>query len=1232
MSEVSSGNVTTYRNATRTWVDPVLNLEPLDELATADVDTVPTYPITQIAVTNTSADWGDVVENMLFRIEQSDGTIVAWGVTRFDATASLFYPDVKSDGDFGYATNEGLTIAATDSIRVYKNRHIWAMISRVASNGVQYKRWNQVYAGEGRRPPPVVIMGADQQSYVDTGTSRATFAFDASDSYDWLQGTGGIKSFAYTLPAGAAVTGGAVNTDSVTFTITAGIHLVELLVTANNGATATGVRTVYANDLSGNLPFGETFAIQAIGSDITDINGWEAQFTVLGDASATLFPGQKCHWFVPVYYDGSRLTANNAFNDIFVGYLTDIRVQANDRGVLSTTLTFKSPLKVCQLLPSATQFIEEDATPNTWQQVAPGLSDPAYAAYYVLKFHTTVTDNHDFLHETAIRDLRRRVFGFPADNINAHLALAGILMVGDVGCRGDGTITLTQNPSLQDDTDRDARDEKFIWEDTDQRDRFVVSPRIRPEIAYLILAGVSYSGNPNIPMRKYASKAPGRAQAQGVTKSDLPAITLTIRGGATELYGIVGHMFAFLNNPLAQMDLFPAKMLDILTPADPDWHVLNVSESDYLAIDADTFGVRWATDMRFRPIRVNRIWQNKERGWTKQLTAQVRIESKGRPGVFHPVFLGQKIPYINPASGWVDNLSITMPDINIDFKIDLPTVDDWNLGWGFNNFGLSSFSSDWTDDIPTYSSTNTGISGDVIDQSFDGARTSPQAAFMLVWDESETDLVVYENTDIESDPTDWSVAATIDMSGQGFQGKARIVTNASVAMVAIITPTRMLVYRKPAAGAWDAGVTVGDVAAADTVEADKYFGVALDGTNQWVPGREDTNDGYRVYKATGVAAAFVVVANHPGDNANSLTNFPAIIRSGTDIIVSFGSLDATAAGEVRDLTDMDENRIVSIPDRERPPTGVQWSEGVPWWTESSFGANGIPGQYGRAFIDYTDENAAGISYTVSVFGIRVETIAIWVTATGSEVSVDMTVEVRLLNKNKEVLWSSGELNYNTTADGQDLDTTVGWDTTLTRRYRGYTITSTPASPVSGVVYWEVLNRSTNLETLDIIAGGSQNWPEFFVSNAFTFGAIAPEPTWTIDSKEQTGGRLYSIDDATSTWTEITPFDPNDGQLRTPQRYNAINLQGSEIRAIVINESGEKEMVYTTDGGVNWIEDGSVKYDWFRFLGATDKAVLGGDELLDLTTDDFKTLHKRLGNWSVLGSIGTILDFESIGLL
>lgn len=892
MSTVSAGDQTSYADAIQVWTSPILNVEPLDEIADALVNqTNITYPVDGLTIDNTSADWLDGDENMLFRIEEPGGTIIAWGVLRKDNTAAAFWPDVKSDGDFGYATNEGIKISDNDVIRIYRNHPNWAMISRVTAAGIQNKRWSKTYTTEGTTPPPVAIMGADQQADVDTGTDLATFSFDASGSYGWISGET-IDTFLYTLPSGASVTGGSINTDSVEFTIASGIYTVKLKITSSSGISRFGYRTIYANDTGSNKSFGESFPIESINSDSTDINGWQGQFTVLGDVSADVYPGCKCHWFVPVFYDGLRLTDNDAFIDVFVGYLTEINITTDSNQVKRSLLTFKSPLKVAQLLPSATQTFEEVATATTWTQVIAGLSDPAFAAYYILQFHTTMLDNHDFLHEEGIRDFRRRVFGFPADNISAQLVIVGQIMRGDVGCRSDGTITLTQNPSLLDNDGRNALDSKFTWTEESVRAKLTLGIRFRPQIAYLIMAAVAYDGNPTKPMIAYASKAPGNAQAQGITKTNIPDISITVAGGAAELYGVAGHMFALLNNPLDKLDIPIAKMFDIGDPADADWHVLNISETTYLPVTMDEFGIRWSSIMRLRPTRVARQWSRQNGSWLKTIVQQNRAESFGRPGVFHPIYKGELQPWINPLSGWLDGLDITMPDINIDFDTEgLATDDDWNIAWLFNNFGLSGYSEDWNEERPSYVSAAIDLGGTIVAQALDGGGGGD--GYLITYKQAifPNELIsVYENPDISADPTDWTLDHSFDPDTSGGNiawVPTNIASNASQTLY-VVRETQWPAYRyKPSGGAWSSLIQIGAAGGhARYTSTRAPTPIALDGTSAWTMGHDGSGDNILV-KQSSVGGAWVKVSNHPGLFPRAFGDITTIARSGTNIFVMY---------------------------------------------------------------------------------------------------------------------------------------------------------------------------------------------------------------------------------------------------------------------------------------------------------------------------------------------------------
>jgi hypothetical protein len=1245
MTTVSTNDALAYAQAKKVKAAPTLNAESLVEVATATVtgyDDPYQSPHKDIDIGGWDTGAAeDATENRLFRIERPTGEIVCWGVTRKDSTTSFFYPDVKSQGDFGYSTTEGLLIQNDDIIRVYSNHHIWAMISRVTVSGQQRKRWDLAYTNEGTKPPPVVNMGPDQQQWVNETTNLATFSFDGSASFDWLTGiSGGVSAYLWTIPSTATITAGGTTLDNITFTIAAGEYEVSLTITTLGGSTATGRRTIYANDRSSNAPLSKTHSLSSIGNDSTDVNGWEGSFTLNGDVSSVLYPGQRFLFTCPVEYDGVELNENGSFINSFAGYLDGYSITTNAQGQKSTTITLKSPIKICQLLPSATQFMEEVKTPTAWTEVKKGLSDPAYATFYILKYHTTVLDSHDMFYELSIRDLRRRVFGFPSDTINAHLQILGQIMSGDVGCRSDGAITLTQKPNLENNIGREARDNKFTWTDKNVRSRLVMQPRLRNTLAYIIMAGVSYDGDRKNPMRKFAAKAPGKAQAQGTSKTNIPDISLTKQGGAAELYRIIGHQFAYINNPLDKLPIPAHAMWDICEPADPDWHTLNISDS-YIPITLPTFGVRWAETMRFRPARVQRQWTNTNGAWTKTINITARVESKGLPGVFHPTYKGEIKPYIRPG-GWLTDLNITMPQLDLDLDFSLSSEDGYGDGFAFNDVGLSESSANFNGEKPDWAlSEGSNLAGDIIDQCLDSEDSS--GGYLVTHDQTLGKVRVYYNDEVFTDPDGWVETSLIINVGSDFHGRARIVNNTSLTLLAIIKDTKVIVYRKPSGGGWSGAVDVGDTASVDVTGASSDFGVAISGATQIVIGRSLPSNGYRLFRATTVAGLFIEVANHPGALAASLTPPPAVqIDSAGNIVVSYDVRQGFSGVGTLDIADF-------------PSTDG-------YYLGNAIGSSARQDVDGSIIYSYktryaSDENEIGISYTISRIKWELIASSAWPDSDadppgapdyyppGDGVSPSIldfysgTLQARIL------LYDIDGSLVGTTGwnDHAILDKSVtSWGQTPYSAAAGYPDRQrfankslydyTFPSPLAGVNYWELEGESKTGRNYFGNFRGSSN-PQGSASEGGTihFTVLLQHPVSGdivyFDDKSNDGNHLYTID-GTDTWTDITPYDDND-LVRSVDSHNAMAVYGTNVTAIVSDSEGIKTIVKGSSTSSSWTDVAETEHDWIRVLKSAGVAyMLGGDIRLDVTVDDFDTIQSRIGVW--IGSQSIFRDCVTPG--
>jgi hypothetical protein len=336
-------------------------------------------------------------------------------------------------------------------------------------------------------------------------------------------------------------------------------------------------------------------------------------------------------------------------------------------------------------------------------------------------------------------------------------------------------------------------------------------------------------------------------------------------------------------------------MFDIGDPADADWHVLNISESDYLPINMDSFGVRWSSTMRMRPTRITRQWQQLNGSWIKQITQQNRVESFGQPGVFHPTYKGELQPYLDPLSGWLDGLQITMPDLNIDFNTTaggLPDSGGWNSAWAFNDFGISGVSSSWNTFNPTYTGVGTAIPGDVVAQCLDGAGGG-DGYLVKRKAGTSTDFTygLYEGTDVSGSPESWSLdhswsPADWPDTDINRESPVNLASNAQQTMQVSIEKTQVYYQYKAAAGSWNAQAQVGDGDITYSGRKRPAPPIALDGTSAWTVGRATSGArGYAVFEQSVLGGAWTHVVNpvYATGNGNVI---PAIVRQGTDIYVS----------------------------------------------------------------------------------------------------------------------------------------------------------------------------------------------------------------------------------------------------------------------------------------------------------------------------------------------------------
>lgn len=255
-------------------------------------------------------------------------------------------------------------------ITVLDDYRVWARLPQLNAAGVRQTDGYRAFADYGQLPPVIVLnCGPAVQADVDAGTSKATFAFDASASYAAEPGAT-LASTAYTLPAGATVTAGAADTASVTFTLAAGAAWLKLVVTDSNGMTQTRrVRLIAANE--GNL------------------TGWTLQPWEIAADGQTLTAQLRAPVARATYPDGTLLVAwhketyagvvgslygpAGSEQLLFCGWLDteDARSEATSRGTLAETtlraVDVAGRMKQLMTVPISTG---NEADADSWDEMA----------------------------------------------------------------------------------------------------------------------------------------------------------------------------------------------------------------------------------------------------------------------------------------------------------------------------------------------------------------------------------------------------------------------------------------------------------------------------------------------------------------------------------------------------------------------------------------------------------------------------------------------------------------------------------------------------------------------------------------------------------------------------------------------------------------------------------------------------------------------------------------------
>lgn len=626
---ISAGDITILRYPFVRRTDTTLNIAPLVAQVTAEIDTfTATYPRGSYPVTNTSAGWADIGAGKLVRITDSvTGAIKFEGITRLGNDATNVYIAGHVDGDSGIALEEASDIVAGDDVTVYQNQIPQTFLSRLASDGTLYKRYDvefNVSDPQTSRPRPQSNLGSDKQYRVSAGGTKTGIILDGSSSYSYISGT---ISYEWVLPAGVTITSGTTTSSSITVSMDEGIHRIRLRVTDSaitTNPSSQGNRYYYIN--SPDEPaFSDDYPVSNINNFILTREGWTAQFTVSGGQdgipTTRLFTGASVLFSYNIEYSQDGLTwtqtteeaLNRRFYKGYIYTFDDIRYTPNGR-IEQVTFTVKSLFFHMDRLPIASQVIVYDATPANWQESP--YTDINRLMYTITRYHNDVMNEDNDI--TLYADNYNYITPLHSINHGSLSSAMRAVVQKRLGCNlgnlSDGTLYMYPHRSYEDSTFRSSQTSRFSFTTQDIfGDSFSYS--LNEVMKYQQTNGSFFisgtTGTPVIGIRGLG------APMQGVSINQLPSFFAKTK---TEGLERIGHDH---QNKNRRFDSISLTLLNdgVVEPAKMD--VFNFDLDTIDALDKDVLN-----NKMYIPIQARYVFNGNE---PPIITVDFEPETEGKP-------------------------------------------------------------------------------------------------------------------------------------------------------------------------------------------------------------------------------------------------------------------------------------------------------------------------------------------------------------------------------------------------------------------------------------------------------------------------------------------------------------------------------------------------------------------------------------------------------------------------
>lgn len=1181
---LTTADHTKIRLPHHTWTGDRLltvNAVPLTIAATAQINQSSfSYPIVQLTVDNTSADWlTEAQVGRMFMVGTAPGLYdVTVGVIRKATTATTLYIDPKYNGEPGWPRDIQKILANDYYVSIVKFRPPWGNGS-IIRKGTFYKFWDTTYSDQGRKPFDLVNLGMHQQADVDSATGKARFTVDVSRTF-W--GDQSYSAHTWNVDGQTVVSS---DLDQLVVDCEPGCHEISYELTNNQGKVTTAYRYLFANDDTTYPPLNASYDLsidcqqdrQGCSFDVTVHNALETD---------TIYPGQLWlmttapRWGNPAtgtYYTPDDLSDPDAVATNFVGYINEGGIRTA-RDARETLLRLESPVRIARQVPVEKQIIIEKKTPGNWAEVTKTLSNPVGMFYYLSMLHAPYLINgHDVNFESILLFLRRK-----AINLDSDVTLGGQLEQlsrfldgeGNIGSDASGATWMYRHPAYMASTTRNALDDRWAWEVGDIDGELEKPLRFRPQVGKTYAGAFAHRGASE--SLAWRALAPGYVRSQAGGETSMDDTTVTVSGGQTRVNQIAGFHHARQNLKSGPFQFTVNGIIDVADPARLDeWHTFTVAAS------YDPLGEGW-TAARFLPLTVNRRWSGPG-GRRYEITIEAEPESFGYPGITLPMNPGAGSMWATrPVQKYFDPYFDKIP---ADLAVDLGVIGAWNdyllLGRSFN-FGAPQTTWERSQTFVVHMEPNWHS------DYFTVGAGNPLEVLVLTWDADAEDLTLYSVPDyFATTPTFNSVESWNPGPDTQFAGYAHILVDPQEADYWVVVfkndDGMNFDYSTNGGTTWAGPTTVGS-STPDSTDHDTNIVVALYNQRLIIADRDGTTDGdgdyvYYIYTASTKGGAFTKLSN-PTDYSVHLG--AAALMSTTSAVVPLRKKAAPEPDNALSIVDFDGS---TYPDYTI--SGGVTSDGeassafFPAQNDMAFGSTAGPGGSETAYCNVTVDLTA--YYTISQIDFWTNKLEGW-----NLINKSSEVVVTLLDDNDEIIAShaiTDDSDFITGAQSVTAD-----DLGLNGDEQTYKV------KVSVTLYW-----TDN-------GGGPGNTIVFIDDIDITATLIAYE----------TDRAIFSLNPSTGTYTERNSF-----QL-VPFHHFGIAVDrstGSTLSAIVRDEDGNQPyLIQSTNSGQNWSRVRRVE-GMVGCKRSADVLLMFGYNRLDASDDAGVTSYNMLGDWA--GRVGPV---------